>query len=284
MAILQQPVVGGNVFEDEIGDDLAPAGTFMAMVIDIRDEFGVQRTKFQSTETEMVDLTTFLFGFRDAQGFEHRVASRRMKISGNEKAALFAFLKSLLGHAPQYGWDYVELRGAHCLLTVEHIQRRDGTGVFVAIAALSPVPQGMGGNGGMAQPFDNAQGRPFGGAQGGPAGGGGVQGSGGSPPPRPSPLRGEGGQGAGGNGGMSGSARGMGNGAQAAGNGSEQPRPPGARPAVASGGAMAGRPVGPAPVRSFGGAQGGQAARPFDNAQGRPIAPSPAPLNDPLPF
>ena len=144
MAILQQPIVGGNVFGDVIGDDLAPAGTYVATVIDIVDEFGVQRTKFQSTETEVVDLTTFLFGFRDAQGFEHRVASRRMKISGNEKATLFGFLKSLLGRAPQFGWDYVSLKGAKCLLTVEHIQRRDGTGVVAGIAALSPVPQGMG--------------------------------------------------------------------------------------------------------------------------------------------
>ena len=145
MAILQQPVVGGNVFAEQIGDDLAPAGTYVATVLDIVDEFGVQRPKFQSTETEVVDLTTFLFGFRDAQGFEHRVASRRMKISGNEKSSLFAFLKSLLGHAPQYGWDYMALKGAQCLVTVEHIQRRDGVGVFAGIAALSPVPQGMGG-------------------------------------------------------------------------------------------------------------------------------------------
>ena len=147
MAVLQQPVVGGNVFAEQIGDDLAPAGTFVATVIDIVDEFGVQRQKFQSTEIETVDLTTFLFGFRDAQGFEHRVASRRMKISGNEKASLFGFLKSLLGRAPTFGWDYCELRGAQCLLTVEHIQRRDGTGVFAAIAALSPVPASMAGNG-----------------------------------------------------------------------------------------------------------------------------------------
>ena len=144
MAILQQPVVGGNVFADQIGDDLAPAGTYVATVLDIVDEFGVQRQKFQSMEMETVDLTTFLFGFRDAQGFEHRVSSRRMKISGNEKASLFGFLKSLLGHAPQYGWDYMAIKGAQCLVTVEHIQRRDGTGVFAGIAALSPVPQGMG--------------------------------------------------------------------------------------------------------------------------------------------
>lgn len=140
MAVLVQPVVGGNVFAELIGDDLAPAGTYVATVIDVRDEFGVQRQKFQSTEIETVDLTTFLFGFRDAQGYEHRVASRRMKISGNEKAALFAFLKCLLGRAPQYGWDYMAVKGAQCLLTVEHVTKRDGTGVFAAIAALSPVP------------------------------------------------------------------------------------------------------------------------------------------------
>jgi hypothetical protein len=145
MAVLVQPVVGGNVFAELIGDDLAPAGTFQATVIDIRDEFGVTRLKFQSQEMETVDLTTFLFGFLDAQGYEHRVASRRMKISGNEKSSLFAFLKSLLGRAPQYGWDYLALKGAQCLLTVEHVTKRDGTGVFAAIAALSPVPAGFAG-------------------------------------------------------------------------------------------------------------------------------------------
>ncbi|MCX6995794.1 MAG: hypothetical protein NTV49_01595 [Kiritimatiellaeota bacterium] len=162
MAVLQQPVVSGNVFADQIGDDLAPAGTFVATVIDIRDEFGVQRQKYQSTEIETVDLTTFLFGFRDAQGGEHRVSSRRMKISGNEKSTLFGFLKGLLGHAPQYGKDYMELRGAQCRLTVEHIQRRDGTGVFAGIAALSPVPTGF-------SPGGTSQGQVLGAAVAAPA-------------------------------------------------------------------------------------------------------------------
>ena len=144
MAVLQQPVASGNVFQELIGDDLAPAGTYVATVIDIRDEFGVQRTRFQSTEIETVDLTTFLFGFRDAQGYEHRVSSRRMKISGNEKAALFLFLKCLLGRAPQYGWDYMACKGAQCLVTVEQITKRDGSDAFAAIAALSPVPAGFG--------------------------------------------------------------------------------------------------------------------------------------------
>ena len=146
MAVLQQPVNNSNPFGDVIGDDLAPAGTYVATVLDIKDEFGIQRQKYQSTEMETVDLTTFLFGFRDAQGTAHRVSSKRMKISGNEKSTLFGFLKGMLGHAPQYGWDYCTLKGNQCLLTVEHIQRRDGSGVFAAIASLSPVPAGYGGN------------------------------------------------------------------------------------------------------------------------------------------
>ncbi len=158
MAVLQQPVNNSNPFADVIGDALAAPGTYVATILDIRDEFGVQRQKYQSMEMETVDLTTFLFGYRDAQGYEHRVSSRRMRISGNEKSTLFAFLKSLLGRAPQYGWDYLELRGRQCLLTVEHVQRRDGTGVFAAIAALSPVPAGFGGQPGGQVPQPQAVG------------------------------------------------------------------------------------------------------------------------------
>lgn len=144
MAVLQPSVSHSNPFADQLGDALAPAGTYLATVLDIKDEFGVTRQKFQSTEMEKVDLTCFLFGFRDAHGAPHKVASRQMKISGNEKSALFNFLKSLLGRAPAFGWDYCALKGAKCLLTVEHVQKRDGSGVFAAIAALSPVPAGLG--------------------------------------------------------------------------------------------------------------------------------------------
>src|SRR5574339_51799 len=111
MAVLQQPTSHSNPFSQQIGNALAPAGTFIATVLDIKDEFGVKRQKFQSTEIETVDLTCFLFGFRDVQGAPHKLASRQMKISGNEKSALFAFLKGMLGKAPAYGWDYCSLRG-----------------------------------------------------------------------------------------------------------------------------------------------------------------------------
>ncbi|NLG35313.1 MAG: hypothetical protein GX548_08160, partial [Lentisphaerae bacterium] len=112
MAILQQPVQNDRPFADRIGTDVAPAGTWMATIVDIRDEFGVSRPKYENPqETEVVDLTTFLFGFRDESGAVRYASSRSMRISGNEKSSLFGFLKSLLGRAPQYGWDYCELKG-----------------------------------------------------------------------------------------------------------------------------------------------------------------------------
>ena len=168
MAILQEQVNDINAFEAEIGGDLAPAGTFVATILDVQDLHGVQRQKFQSTGMETLDLTAFLFGFQDSQGAEHKIASRRMRISGNEKSHLYAFLKSVLGRAPAYGWDYLELRGTQCLLTVEHIQRRDGAGVYARIAALAPVTAGMVGNGATVS--------------------GKGQGAGGAAQPRPSPV------------------------------------------------------------------------------------------------
>jgi len=147
MAVLQQGFSRSmNPFGERIGNDVAPAVTWVATIVDIRDEFGVTRPKYENPqETEVVDLTCFLFGFRDQGNQPHLLASRTMRISGNEKSTLFGFLKAILGRAPQYGWDYCELKGTRCLLTVEHAPRRDGSGVFPSVAALSPVPTGFAG-------------------------------------------------------------------------------------------------------------------------------------------
>ena len=145
MAVLQESSSkSNNPFLEQVKDDLAPAGTWVAMIIDIKDQFGVVRPSFDNPQlTEVVDLTTFLFGFRDQAGQPHRITSKTMRISGNEKANLFGFLKSALGSAPKYGWDYCELKGKKCLITVAHEQKRTGQGVFPTIAALCPVPAGM---------------------------------------------------------------------------------------------------------------------------------------------
>ena len=141
-----------NPFLELVKDDLAPAGTWVATIIDIRDQFGIVRPSFDNPQvTEVVDLTTFLFGFRDQAGQPHRIASKTMRISGNEKSTLFGFLKAALGCAPKYGWDYCEMKGRKCLVTVAHEQRHNGQGVFPSIAALCPVPAGMTGTVGSPQ-------------------------------------------------------------------------------------------------------------------------------------
>ena len=160
MAILQEAnSKSNNPFLELVKDDLAPAGTWVATIIDIRDQFGIVRPSFDNPQvTEIVDLTTFLFGFRDQSGQPHRIASKTMRISGNEKSTLFGFLKAALGCAPKYGWDYCEMKGRKCLVTVAHEQRHNGQGVFPSIAALCPVPAGMAlavggaGSAGMAVP------------------------------------------------------------------------------------------------------------------------------------
>ena len=140
MALLTKPV-NDFIRVFETADD-APEGTFQATIIEIKDQFGVERKKFQSEEIEKTDVTTFLFGLRDDENKPHKIASRTMRILGSEKSNLFIFLKSILGKAPVYGWDYCELKGKKCLLTVEHVARQDGS-TYPAIAALSPIPIGM---------------------------------------------------------------------------------------------------------------------------------------------
>lgn len=145
MAILQESSAKSqfHLFDLPADAPLPPEGTFAATVVDIVDKFGVERRKFdQPDQTEKVDLTAFLFGLRDAAGAAYKIDSKPMRISGNEKSALFAFLKSILGKSPKMGWDYCELKGHKCLITVEHETGKSGTG-YATIAAVSPLPAGF---------------------------------------------------------------------------------------------------------------------------------------------
>lgn len=145
MAILQEQMSKNvNPFADAVKDDPTPAGTWIATVIDVKDQFGVSRPSYENPQVmEVVDLTTFLFGYRDQAGQPHRIASKTMRISGNEKSNLMTFLKQALGATPKYGWDYCAMKGQKVLLTIAHEPRRNGQGTFPTIASLCPVPAGM---------------------------------------------------------------------------------------------------------------------------------------------
>lgn len=119
---------------------LAPAGTFNAVCIDIRDVFGVERRKFQSEAVEKVNLTAFLFEFRDPAGNVHRIASRTFRISGSEKSGLYKLLADWLGQPPRMGWDYQELKDHQAQITIEHTASKGAPEkVYADLVRIGPV-------------------------------------------------------------------------------------------------------------------------------------------------
>ena len=135
MAKLNQPESAGF----EIGD-LAPAGTHIATCLEVQDQFGVERPKFENpNEKETLDVTRFLFGLRGQDGRSYRVQSFEFRISGSPKSNLFKFLTSWIGYPPKYGWDYCELKGQGAMITVAHKQSRDGTKTYANLIGISPV-------------------------------------------------------------------------------------------------------------------------------------------------
>lgn len=135
MAIIQEPTANG--FDTGA---LAPAGTFVATCLDIQDQFGVDRPKFENPqETEKLDITRFLFGFSGQDNQTYKVQSFEFRISGSPKSNLIKFLTSWLGSPPKYGWDYCELKAQGAMITVAHKQSRDGTKTYANIVGISPV-------------------------------------------------------------------------------------------------------------------------------------------------
>jgi hypothetical protein len=134
MATLQAPAENSNGFEIE---DVAPTGDYIATCIDIADEFGVTRRKYQSEETEQIDVTRFLFGFKAQDGRLYKVQTFEMKISGSPKSALYKFLSSWLGKAPNMGWDYCELKGKGAVIKVEQVTSQMGK-VYNKIVSILP--------------------------------------------------------------------------------------------------------------------------------------------------
>ena len=108
MAVLTAQAESSNGFEIT---EVAPAGDYVATCLNVADEFGVTRRKYQSEETEVIDVTRFLFGFKAQDGRLYKIQTFEMKISSSPKSALIKFLTSWLGQPPAMGWDYCELIG-----------------------------------------------------------------------------------------------------------------------------------------------------------------------------
>jgi hypothetical protein len=121
---------------------LAPAGSFLARCLEINDQFGVQRPKFENPQVmELRDVTRFLFGFRGTDGKLYKVESFEFRISGSPKANLMIFLNAWLGKPAEHGWDYCELVGQEALIDIVRKPSADGTRTFANIVGIEPVPE-----------------------------------------------------------------------------------------------------------------------------------------------
>lgn len=138
MAILKQEDGRKNRIKIE---GLVPKGTYIAVILDIEEEYGVTRKKYQSEETETVNLICFYLGGKTKSGELFICRSKRMKISAHEKSALVQFCSSILGSKPGPMFDTESLLGSVCQITIQHADHKGHT--YANILGISPVVEGM---------------------------------------------------------------------------------------------------------------------------------------------
>jgi hypothetical protein len=112
-------------------------GTYVAVCLDVIDQYNVERRKYESEEMETVNLTRFVFGVKLKDGSLRKIASKPMKISNHENSALRAFLVSWLGEAPKPNFETETLKGRPGYITVVEDNRGDRT--YMNIGTISEV-------------------------------------------------------------------------------------------------------------------------------------------------
>jgi hypothetical protein len=119
-----------------------PKGSYIAVCLDVEDNFGVERLKYGSdTEKELIDTTTFYFGLKKGPD-AHVIRSKAFKLSLHEKSALFQFLKQWNNEAPKAGFDTVSQKWVAAQITVEHSMSTKGR-IYANISSISPIMEGL---------------------------------------------------------------------------------------------------------------------------------------------
>ena len=138
---------GGRSYWELDEEPTPPAGQYVCVCVDVHDEFGVERKKFQSEEMEKLDICQFLFGSRLADNTPFKFTSRQMRISGNEKSSLMVMLTSWLGEKPAMGWDYATpfadggCLGRKAIITLGMQKSADGSREYLTILSITGCPE-----------------------------------------------------------------------------------------------------------------------------------------------
>lgn len=144
MAILSQnSSTGGSGGSRAKNVGTPPKGTFLAICLGSDEEYGVKRKKFESEEEEVVDLISFYFGYKIKTGEPFVIRSKRMKLSGHEKSALFQFIAGWLGEKPPANFDTATLEGKAAQITVAHEIAISSGKTYANLKSASPVMEGL---------------------------------------------------------------------------------------------------------------------------------------------
>lgn len=148
MSGLPSLIATGN---NESKRELLPSGSYVARCISIV-EIGTLTEEFQGekkTNKKVVviwELPTELKEFKEGEGEKPYVRSKTFTLSIAEKATLRKFLKDWRGkdfsEDELKGFDIVKLLGVPCMMTIIHIEKKDGTSIET-VSGVSPMPKGF---------------------------------------------------------------------------------------------------------------------------------------------
>jgi hypothetical protein len=140
MAVLTQQTSSSN--SRIISEATVPKGSYVAICLDVEDNFGVERLKYGSeTEKELIDTTTFYFGVKKGSD-NYVIRSKAFKLSLHEKSSLFQFLKAWNNEPPKPGFDTVSMKNQSAQILVEHNMSNKGR-IYANISSVSPIMEGL---------------------------------------------------------------------------------------------------------------------------------------------
>jgi len=123
-----------------------PKGIHVAVCLDVVDTYNDRVLKhgaaYGSTndeDYEIMNREQFIFGVKCKDGSLRKIASRAMRMSLHEKAALRAFLTSWLGETPKDGFDTAALKGRGAQLTLIEAPSANGDRTYINIGSVSQV-------------------------------------------------------------------------------------------------------------------------------------------------
>ena len=136
MAVIQTPKASASA---NFGDQ-PPKGTYLAVCLDVIDEYDVINPYTRNDEVpQKWDQTRFVFGVKTKDGKFLKIPTKAERISGSEKSNIYRILTSWNGEPPKDNFDTKTMVGKPAQITVIEKPNRDGTKMFSNISAIGPV-------------------------------------------------------------------------------------------------------------------------------------------------